>query len=293
MAGPADVAMRMPTAARPEGGGPPDEQLLGDFLAFGDEGAFEAIVARHGARVMVVCRQVLGRSPEVDDVFQATFLLLATRAAAIRSRGSLGSWLHGVAHRLAVRTKARSARRLARERRAGLERPRSEPDDLDLPQLRRVLHAEVDRLPDQFRRPILLCYLEGRTNEDAARLLGLPSGTLKTRLTRGREILQGRLARRGIVLTVALLLLLLPGSAEADDVPPWLIAATVEAARRRVGPARVSTPSRGPRVPRIAGVALVAAGLVTATSAWVLCRPSPARGTLLRWLVDLFHKLCR
>jgi RNA polymerase sigma factor (sigma-70 family) len=293
MVGKGDVSLRKSPVAGREGGGPGDDQLLGAYLARGDQGAFEMIVARHGARVLRVCRQVLGRSPEVDDVFQATFLLLATRAATIRDRAALGAWLHGVAHRMAVRSKARSARRAARERQAGPATSVPEPDDPDLPYIRRVLHAEVDRLPEQFRRPILLCYLEGRTNEEAARLLGCPSGTLKTRLARGREILRGRLARRGIALTAALLLLLLPGAAKAEAVPPWLIATTTEAAMRRARGTRRDGPSpAGVGGARALRTALIAAALVVTTSAWLLCRPSPARGTWLRWLVDAFHKLC-
>jgi RNA polymerase sigma factor (sigma-70 family) len=272
----------------------PDDQLLEAYVSDGDECAFEAIVVRHGPRVMSTCRQVLGRSTEVDDVFQSTFLLLTTRAGSIRNRQSLGPWLCGVAHRMAVRSKVRAASRLARERQATPATVLPTEDDLDLPQLRLVLHDEVDRLPDRFRHPVLLCYLESRTYEEAARLLGCPLGTLKDRLTKGREILRGRLARRGIALSAMLLLLLLPGAASAEEVPPWLIDATVEDARGRTRRRR----PRGPASPAISAARVAtAAAWVSVLSAsifvWVLCQPSPARGTWMRWLLDLAHKVCR
>ena len=270
-----------------------DVRLLEEFRARGDEGAFEAMVARHGPRVLGVCRQVLGRSAEVDDVFQATFLLLATKSASIRDPNALGAWLHGVAHRLAVRSKARSTRRLALERRAVPEAQATSEDDMDLPRLRLILHAEIDRLPDRLRRPILLCYMEGRTNQDAARLLDCPTSTLKERLSRGREVLKGRLARRGVALTSALLLMLLPSAAQAEEVAPWLVAATVEAARGRgrMGRRRPIPPIDGAPL-RVVSAAIATTALLVATFAWAIFQPSPARGTVLRRIVDLAQKVC-
>ena len=165
-------------------------------------------------------------------------------------------------------------------------------DDMDVQQIRLALHDEVDRLPDPIRRPILMCYLEGRSNEEAARLIGCPLGTLKDRLSKGRELLRGRLARRGIALTVALLLLLLPGAARAEDVPPWLIAATVERARGRTGRWRAVT---GPAVrgSRVASGSFGGFILIASTFAWTIRQPSPARGTWMRWLFDLAHKVCQ
>jgi RNA polymerase sigma factor (sigma-70 family) len=271
-----------------------DDQLLESYLERRDERAFEAIVVRHGPRVLGVCRQVLGRSPEVEDVFQNTFLLLATKAGSIRNRRALGHWLCGVAHRMAVRSKVRTSRRIARERQVIPMRDSPAEDDLDLPQLRLVLHGEVDRLPDRFRDAVLLCYLEGRTNEEAARLLGCPLGTLKDRLAKGREILRGRLARRGIALTMVLLLLLLPGSASAEDVPPWLIATTVEKAQARMSGMRHHGPAAtGMSAARVASAAALITVFTASTLVWVLFQPSPARGTWMRRLYDLAHKVCQ
>ena len=290
-----ESAVRTPPETRRRGGLDrlPDDELLASYLGRGDEDAFGAILARHGPRVLSVCRQVLGRSAEVDDAFQGTFLLLATRAGAIRNPESLGAWLCGVAHRIAVRTKVRTRRRTALERRADPPPGPSGEDDVDLPQVRRVLHAEVDRLPERFRGPVLLCYMEGRTNEEAARLLGCPAGTLKDRLARGREILRGRLDRRGVGLTVAFLLLVLPGSARAEEVPAWLVAATADAARGRAGRGgRAARASSGFAAARVAPAAALATALLTSTFAWVLFQPSPARGTWARWVLDLAHKVC-
>ena len=291
-----ESALRKPTQAR-RGEGPErlaDDQLLEAYVARRDEDAFETMVVRHGPRVLSVCRQVLGRSTEVEDIFQGTFLLLATKAGSIRDRGALGPWLCGVAHRLAVRSKVRAARRLAQERQTIPMSALPKEDNLDLPELRLVLHAEVDRLPDRFRNPVLLCYLEGRTNEEAARLLGCPSGTLKDRLAKGREILRGRLARRGIALTAAFLLLLLPGTASAEDVPPWLVAATVEGGRARMGRRRPLGPAPPAiRAARVASVVAAVTVLLATAFVWVLRQPSPARGTWMRPLLDLTHKACQ
>jgi RNA polymerase sigma factor (sigma-70 family) len=269
------------------------EQLLEAYVAQGDEHAFEAIVVRHGPRVLGACRKVLGRSAEVEDVFQSTFLVLATKAGSLRNREFLGPWLCSVAHRLAVRSKVRATKRIARERQAiPVTVPPSE-DDLDLQQLRLVLHSEIDRLPDRFRHPVLLCYQEGRTNEEAARLIGCPLGTLKARLYKGREILRGRLARRGIALTVALLLLLLPGEASAEEVPPWLIDATVEVARSRMGRRPLGPAPTAIRASRVAAAVAGVSMLIASTFAWALFQPSPPRGTWMRWLFDLAHKVCQ
>lgn len=293
------VGQREGTLIRPlqaRGGGAldrrTDSQLLEAYLAQGDECAFEAIVVRHGPRVLSTCRQVLGRSTEVEDTFQSTFLLLATKAGSIRNRDFLGPWLCGVAHRKAVRSKVQATQRLARERRAIPVTVSPREDDLDLQHIRRALHDEVDRLPDRIRRPILLCYLEGRTNEEAARLIGCPLGTLKDRLIKGRDMLRGRLARRGIALTVALMLLLLPGAASAEDVPPWLIAATVEGARGRTG-RWLPGPTPANRARRVASAVVGISIVIASMFVWAIRQPSPARGTWMRQLFDLAHKVCQ
>src|SRR4051794_706928 len=208
-----------------------DERLLGLYIDRGDEAAFEALVARHAPRVLGVCRQVLRRPHDVEDVFQSTFLLLARNAARIRKRASLGHWLHGVAHRQAVRLKMKANRRgAAEEESRGIAMAARQPDDeIDRRDLRRVVHEEIDRLPEKLRQPILLCYLGGLTNEDAARHVGCPLATLKVRLARAREILHGRLARRGIALSAALFLLIVPRTSPAAVVPRRLVKLTVKA----------------------------------------------------------------
>ena len=149
------------------------------------EVAFAALVERHGPMVLRVCRAVLGDRHEAEDAFQATFLVLASRARSIRRGDSVGSWLHGVALRVANRARWRSARRRHHERRhaemtATTEADESHsrvPDDVD-----RVLHEEIGRLPEKYRRPVVLCYLEGLTHDQAADQLGWPVGTVRRRL---------------------------------------------------------------------------------------------------------------
>src|SRR5262245_10824633 len=184
-----------------------DAQLLDRFAGGGDPAqvAFEAIVRRHGPMVLGVCRRVLGDLHAAEDAFQATFLVLAFRARAIRREDSLGPWLHGVAIRL-----ARRSRSLALRRREG-SRPLPEPavpgPTGDSADLRPALDEELGRLPEKYRRPVVLCYLEGLTQEEAARALGWTKGTVSGRLARAKELLRGRLTRRGLAPAAGLLAL--------------------------------------------------------------------------------------
>ncbi len=183
-------------------------QLLRRFVAEGDESAFSSLVSRHGPMVLGVCRRVLGTRPDADDAFQATFLVLLRRATALRDVDSLGPWLHGVAWRVASRARAGNARRRLEEEKAAATRP--EQAEAECPADRHELHAiideEINRLPEKYRRPIVLCYLEGLTQEAAARQLRWKAGVLRGRLDRARLRLRGRLARRGLapVATLAL-----------------------------------------------------------------------------------------
>jgi len=204
-----------------------DGQLLERFISRHDEGAFESVVLRHGPMVLRVCRDVLNEPNDADDAFQATFLVLVRNARSIRDRDSLGRWLYGVATRIALRAKVRARRRGALERQ-GIEMAVAPPDfEADRRELQPLLHAELNRLSEKFRAPLVLCYLEGHSQEEAARRLGCPVGTLKSRLTRGREILRSRLTRRGLAVTLALLIMLL--SDEASAVPASLVRTTVDA----------------------------------------------------------------
>jgi RNA polymerase sigma factor (sigma-70 family) len=200
-----------------------DAELLGQFVERRDEAAFAALLARHGPLVLGACRQVLDNPQDAEDAFQATFLVLARKAGSVRRGESLAGWLHRVALNVARTARADHARRRARERQVA---PMTEagPAEGEPPRdWQAVLHEEVDRLPDRYRLPVVLCYLEGQTHEGAARSLGWPLGTVKGRLARARDQLRGRLARRGVTLSAGAL-------AGALAVPPTLLGQTLRAA---------------------------------------------------------------
>jgi RNA polymerase sigma-70 factor (ECF subfamily) len=185
-----------------------DAQLLERFAARAGESselAFAALVERHGAMVRQVCRGVLRDPQDTADAVQATFLVLARNARGIRKAGSVGPWLHGVALRVAACARRALARRRHHERRWAeaavppIHDPGVESDDLPA-----VVHEEVDRLPERLRVPVVLCYLEGQTCEAAAHQLGIPAGTVKSRLAHARERLRERLERRGLAPSAAL-----------------------------------------------------------------------------------------
>jgi RNA polymerase sigma factor (sigma-70 family) len=205
-----------------------DGELLAAFADRADEAAFEAIVRRHGALVLGVCSRVLGDDHDAEDAFQAAFLVLARSAGAIRARQSLASWLHGVALRVARKAKARAARRRECERRAEPVRPDDPFGAVEWRDLRPILDEELDRLGDKYRGPLVLCYLEGHSHEEAARRLGWPNGTVCGRLARGRDLLRRRLEQRGIACAV---LPALPVGASQAAVPPALVSSAVQAAR--------------------------------------------------------------
>src|SRR5262249_13107360 len=154
------------------------------------------------------CRRVLHELHDAEDAFQATFLALARNAGRISKREAVASWLQKVAYRAALTARARRARRLAREQLGGPADPGPASQDVAAPaeneELRRLLDGEVSRLPERFRAPVVLCYLEGRSVDEAALVLGCPRGTVASRLARARERLRLRLAGRGLALTAAL-----------------------------------------------------------------------------------------
>ncbi len=176
-------------------------QLLERYLERRDEAAFEALVSRHGPMVLGVCRRMLGDPADVEDAFQATFLVLVRRARQLGPRDAIGPWLYGVAARVALRARSQAARRRRYEPIA-LEYPAVAPVSgwID-PDLGDVLDQELSRLPSKYRSPLVLCYLEGRTHEEAARELNWPVGTVKGRLARARDLMRTRLARRGLAPT--------------------------------------------------------------------------------------------
>jgi RNA polymerase sigma factor (sigma-70 family) len=186
-------------------GGLTDAQLLDRHVSLGDELAFEALVKRHGPMVLAVCCRVLNDSNDADDAFQAVFLLLARKARSLWIKDSLGGWLHRVSCRIAFQVKDDATRRRQRERRAaelatGTNRDSSPWDDTPA-----VIHEEIDGLPQRFRDPIVLCYLEHMTYQQAARHLRCSEDTTQGRLARGRKLLRARLARRGVALAGAAL----------------------------------------------------------------------------------------
>jgi RNA polymerase sigma factor (sigma-70 family) len=199
----------------------PDGELVERFAGRGDGEAFAEIVRRHGAMVLDVCRRILRHDQDAEDVFQAVFLVLSRRAWALRRKEAVGPWLFGVAHRLALRARQKGRWRQAREPRAPEGASGDPADELTVREVQVVLDEELARLPERERGPLVLCYLEGMTRDEAARRLGCPLGTLKSRLERARAVLQKRLSRRGLGLPAALAMLLLP-RVPASGVPPAL-----------------------------------------------------------------------
>jgi len=205
-----------------------DRQLLEAFARNRDAAAFEVLVQRHGPLVLGVCKRVLHEEHDAEDAFQATFMVLARKADSIRRQEAVGSWLCGTAYRLALKARAAAGRRREQERQAGQMAPTQTEPDPHWQELRPVLDEELNRLPDKYRAPLVLCYLQGKTNEAAAKELGWPVGSISYRLAQAREKLRVRLLERGIVLSAAALPALLAENASAAVQGP-LIDATVSA----------------------------------------------------------------
>jgi RNA polymerase sigma factor (sigma-70 family) len=203
-----------------------DCQLLDCFVKERDSAAFRNLVARHGPAVLQVCRGVLHDAHEAEDAFQATFLVLVRRAPSIQDPEALGGWLRGVAYRTAVRSRCRAARRRVLERTLADMSPSEHSRQELAPETRQMIRDELDRLPDSYRQPLMLCYVEGLTHQEAARRLSWPVGTVKARLVRGRRLMRERLDRRGAGLGAGLLLWLLNPS-RAAAVPQPLLESTV------------------------------------------------------------------
>jgi RNA polymerase sigma factor (sigma-70 family) len=209
-----------------------DEQLLERFVtahAEATELAFEALVERHGPMVLRVCRTILRDRHDADDAFQATFLVLARRAASIRNRSSVASWLHGVARHVAFCARSSATRRREHERRAA-ELARRSGDDPGWDDLAELLHNEIDQLPERYRAPIVLCDMEGLTEGQAARLLERPVGTIRSQLTRGRERLRSQLVRRGLAPATVVLVCARSSCAAQPVVASALLGLTTRSA---------------------------------------------------------------
>jgi HlyD family secretion protein len=211
-----------------------DGQLLEQFATDRGEAAelaFAVLVERHGPMVLRVCRGVLADAHDTQDAFQATFLVLVRKARALWVRDSLGPWLHQVAYRTASCARSATARRHRHERLAAQSEQaavRSEPSD----ELETALHDEINRLSERYRAPLVLCDLEGCTHEQAARHLGWPVGTVKSRLSRARERLRGRLLRRGLTPDAGLIAAALKFDAASASISSVLVDSTAGAATR-------------------------------------------------------------
>jgi RNA polymerase sigma factor (sigma-70 family) len=207
-----------------------DGQLLECFLARQDEAAFAVLVRRHGPMVLGVCRRVLGHAHDAEDAFQATFLVLARKAASVRSREVVGHWLYGVAYRTALKARATSARRRAKEQQVK-DMPEPEtPGDDGRRHLLPLLDQELARLPERYRVAVVLCDLEGVTRREAARRLNLPEGTLSGRLTTARRLLAKRLSQYGLAVSGGALAAALSGKTASAAVRQALAASTARAA---------------------------------------------------------------
>jgi RNA polymerase sigma factor (sigma-70 family) len=217
-------------AAEPEIAEASDQDLLGRFNRSHDQAAFAELVRRHGPMVREVCRRLLGQEADVDDAFQAVFLVLARQSRSIRNRKSLSSYCYGVAYRTAQRARRDSVRRRRREARTAARAPADPAREAVWQELCRALDVELYRLPEEQRAALVLCYLEGRTRDEAARQLGQSLRTLDRRLERGRNQLRLRLARRGLTLFTALLGVGLAEESLSAGVPAVLVASTTRAA---------------------------------------------------------------
>ena len=199
--------------------GSPSRRAAAEDATLAAEAAFEALVARHGPMVLGVCRRALADPDDVEDAFQATFLVLVRRARSVRVGDSLGRWLYGVARRVAAKARARSerARAAVRTARRSSRSPRSRP--ADRVELLAALDEEVSRLPEKYRAPVVLCHLEGLSHAEAAARLRWPVGTVSGRLSRARDLLRDRLVRRGLAPTAGSMVALLAADGSPGGRP--------------------------------------------------------------------------
>ncbi len=267
-----------------------DGQLLERFVTGSGEAAelaFAALLERHGPMVFRVCRRVLHHEHDAQDAFQATFLVLVRKARSLWVQDSLGPWLHQAAYRAACGARSARSRRLAHERRAAeltTERPAIE----DHQDPESVLHEEIERLPERYRRVIVLCDLEGRTYEQVARHLRCPVGTIKSRLARGRDRLRGQLTRRGLAPAIGLLGAGSSAGSARAAVPVSLLGRTTQIAvwfvtnRGAAGPAAASVAALARELLRDMAMTklltLATAGIVLGAIALGLGTLTPMRG---------------
>jgi RNA polymerase sigma factor (sigma-70 family) len=207
-----------------------DRELVEQFRSARGDAVFRAILERHGPMVLQVCRRVLSSPTDVEDAFQATFLILIRRGHTVRRHSSLASWLHGVAWRSALKLRTQSDRRRRREARTAESTPTAVTDDTTWGELRGILDEELQRLPETFRAPLVLCYLEGRTQDEAATQLDVSKSTVRRNLERAREVLGRRLVRRGVTLSAVLSARLISDCAQGAGLPRALLVRMAESA---------------------------------------------------------------
>jgi RNA polymerase sigma factor (sigma-70 family) len=208
----------------------PDRELLHRFTSEHDQAAFTCLMRRHGSMVLDVCRNTSGNDADAEDAFQATFLILAQKAKSIRNRASVGSWLYGVAYRTALKVQLEYARRQKREIRVQRSKGNETTEEIPWPAVQQLIHAELSGLAECYRAPLVLCYLQGRTQDEAAIHLGVSKATLKKRLERGRTLLRLRLVRRGLGPAALVAVAAWPAATFAARLPPVLASTTVKAA---------------------------------------------------------------
>jgi RNA polymerase sigma factor (sigma-70 family) len=272
-----------------EVGGLTDRDLLDRWLSRRDEAAFETLVWRHGPLVLGACRRLLADDHDVEDAFQATFVVLVRKAATIRRREAVGGWLYRVAYRVALRARSASARRVRREGSSAVDPPAAALPDPVWRELQQALDAEVNRLGERERVPFVLCYLEGWTNAEAARELRCPVGTVESRLARARRQLRARLTRRGLAPAAVALAAgaVMPGV--TAGVPARLVASVHQTASSSAVPARVAPLAtgavRGMLVAKLnaAAAALLLVGLLGAGTVFAVGRgQQPAAAPVAR-----------
>jgi RNA polymerase sigma factor (sigma-70 family) len=288
-----------------EGAGATDGQLLEAYVSRREEAAFAVLVQRHGPMVWGVCRRLLANPNDAEDAFQATFLVLARKAASIVPRGMVANWLYGVAHNVCLKARAAAGRRRARERQVAVM-PEPEVAERDLwRELEPLLDLELSRLPDKYRAAIVLCDLEGKTRREAARQLDIPDGTVSSRLTTGRALLAKRLSRHGLSVPGGVLGTVLSRGAASAGVPASVVSSTIKAATLvAVGQAATGLTSakvaaltegvmKAMLLNKLKGVAVLLAVVAVAISGGLLCHsttvaadePLPAKGNFSAGLI--------